>query len=67
MTLVSQSKAQHRRTSQHKLEKLLSRRTQWLRKQTIATNKLDEVNREIVALTVELADKAYASEFTSAK
>lgn len=54
------------RTTLGRLEALLADRTRWQRKQTIATNKLAAVQRQIDALAVRLADEKFDNEIRNA-
>ena len=61
--LARESRRLHAATSKGKLETLLGERRRWQRKQTIATTKLDEVDRAILNLTSAMADALYELEY----
>jgi hypothetical protein len=54
--LLRETKRARRKTKLGQLESLLAVRTQWQRKQTIATNKLAEVDARIRAFAVSMAN-----------
>lgn len=64
--IIRESKRRLAKTNLGKLEKLFAERSRWMRKQTIATNKLARVQRSIDALAAEMARKTYEDEFTNA-
>ena len=57
MSLRSAGRKAYKATDVAKLDALLARRTKWGRRITIATNKLAEVEQEIIALAEKLANE----------
>lgn len=55
---VRKARTAHKRTPAGHLETLRSEMTRWLRKETIARSKLEEVRAKILKLSRDICDKA---------
>lgn len=53
--VIVAAKKAYRESRTFQIDKLIEERSRWSRKQTIASNKLDEVNKQIALLCEELA------------
>lgn len=55
--LITAAKKAYRGSYTGQFDRLMRERSRWLRKQTIATNKLDKVDEQIRALCLDFAAK----------
>ena len=66
VTMVNQTRRIRSRTTLGKIEALINNRSTHQRRQTVATNKLAEINGEISAWALKLAEEKFNAELEKA-